>query len=175
MKYIFDFDEVLFYTTRHYTNHVCVILEKAGVSKNLVEEYRERECLNLFSMKKMLSNFSVPEILYSEIMNEIKNFRNDHLLGLIKKLGKANCLILTYGEEEYQLAKIERIDIAHLFSKIIVTQGSKKCAVEEITAQYKDETVFFIDDQARHFENLDFKKCPNLKTILYTGQNIIFD
>ena len=41
--------------------------------------------------------------------------------------------------------------------------------VEELNLQDK---VIFIDDKAKHFEKLDFKKYPNLKTILYTGQDL---
>ena len=30
-----------------------------------------------------------------------------------------------------------------------------------------NEEVIFVDDKAKHFEDLDFKKYPNLKTVLY--------
>ena len=80
--------------------------------------------------------------------------------------------MVSYGEEEFQTTKIERSGIAPLFSEIIIVGGSKKEAVEKICEKYKNEEVIFIDDKAKHFEDLDFKKYPNLKTVLYSGQNL---
>ena len=80
--------------------------------------------------------------------------------------------MITHGEKEYQLDKIKKTGITPLFSEIIVIQGSKKEAVERVCAKHKGEEVIFIDDRADRFADLDFKKFPNLKTILYTGQNL---
>src|SRR3989338_617731 len=37
---------------------------------------------------------------------------------------------------------------------------------------YEKKTVVFVDDKAKYFENLDFEKYPNLKTILYDDQGL---
>jgi FMN phosphatase YigB (HAD superfamily) len=174
MKFIFDFDDVLFHTNNEneFRGNIYSKLEKVGISRDLVKEYieRERESKDSFSLKKMLIHFSVPESLYEEIMHECKNFVNKELLEIIKKLGKKNCFILSYGQKEYQQDKIKRAGIIPLFSEITITLGSKKEAVEKICAKHKGERVIFIDDKARHFEDLDFKKYPNLETILYDEQ-----
>ena len=88
-------------------------------------------------------------------------------MNIIKKLGKENCYIVTLGNEEFQRDKIKRAGIESLFFKIVVVWGSKKEAVEKICAKHINEKVIFIDDKAKYFEDLDFKKYPNLKTILY--------
>ena len=49
----------------------------------------------------------------------------------------------------------------------MVVADEKRELIEKICAEYKDEPILFIDDKIKHFEDLDFKKCPNLKTILY--------
>jgi hypothetical protein len=139
MKYIFDFDDVLFRT---------------------------------IDFKKILPHFPIPENLYEEIMSGCKNFVNIELVDIVKKLEKKNCFIISYGDKEFQMDKIKRVGIEPLFSEIIVVSESKKEAVEKVCAKYKDEKVIFIDDKAHHFENLDFKKYPNLTTILYTGQDL---
>ncbi len=182
MKYIFDFDDVLFHKTRHFRERMFLILEKVGLSRSLIDEYSkiEIEKEHPFSLKKLIQHFvdtgaiekTQKEKLYEEIMNESKNSVNINLLQFVKNLKRSDCYILTRGEEEFQRDKIKRSAIAHLFSKIIIVSKSKKENIEKICDEFKNETVFFIDDKAEHFENLDFQKYPNLKTILYTGQNL---
>ncbi len=171
MKFIFDFDDVLFHTSKRFKKHVIPVLEKHGISRNQIEEYFKKERWNLFSFKKMLAHFSVSR-LYEEIMGKGKVFSNKDLIEVIKKMGKNNCFIITYGDEEFQRDKIERAGITPLFSEIIVVTGSKKESIERICEKYKNEEVLFVDDKAKHFEDLDFNKYPNLKTILYDGQGL---
>ena len=172
MKYIFDFDDVLFQTGRRRYEHMYPRLKKAGISTHDIDEYYQKVRGELFSMKKLLAHFSLKEDYYEEMMREIETFNNEELLKEIKKLGKSNCYIISYGDTEFQLDKIKRTGVASLFSEIIVVQESKKKMVEKICTKHKDEKVFFIDDKAENFKDLDFKKSPNLKTILYTGQNL---
>jgi len=175
MKFIFDFDDVLFNTSsnpRNFKEHIYSSLEKAGVPYNLSKEYIEKERWNKFSLKKMLAYFSVNKNVYKEIMSKGESFVKNELVTWIKKLGKSNCYIVSYGEEEFQLDKIKRAGVAPLFSEIIVVSDSKKEAVEEICTKHKDEEVIFIDDKALHFKDLDFKKYPNLKTILFDEEGL---
>lgn len=172
MKFIFDFDDVLFFTTRHRKEHMFVLLEKVGIPLAEIEEYYKKARLEGLLLKNMLAHFLASKRinqkkLYEEIMAENKNFINVALLETIKKLGKDNCFLITHGGTEFQKDKIKRTGVAPLFSKIIIIQGSKKEAVEKICAKHKDEKVIFIDDKVTCFEDLDFKKYPNLKTILY--------
>jgi FMN phosphatase YigB (HAD superfamily) len=167
MKYIFDFDNVLFDTSKKFKEHMILVLEKIGVSPDSVRDYCDKERWNQFSLKKMLNHFSVKEDFYEKIMSKNKNFVNGELIEVIKKLGRSNCFILTYGDEEFQLNKIKRTGIGAHFVEIIVVSGSKEEAIEKICDKYKKEKVLFIDDKTKHFEDLDFKKYPNLKTIFY--------
>lgn len=147
-------------------------LEKTGIPSAEAEKYYKEVRANKFWLKELLSHFSLKEDLYGEILKESKNFTNKELLKIIKKLGKEDCHIVTRGGEEWQLDKIKRTGIEHLFSEIIVVWESKKEAVEKICARHKDEEVLFIDDKAENFEDLDFVKYPNLKTILYDEQGL---
>ena len=167
MKFIFDFDDVLFYTTKKLRERIYSTLGKVGILRDPIKSYFERERWNNFSLKKMLTYFSVSKKLYEEIMKESKNFVNKELLRIIKKIDKSDCYIITYGDEKFQQDKIRRTGIAPFFSSVLVTSGSKKNAIEGICNKYKEEKVLFIDDKSKHFEDLDMKKYPNLKTILY--------
>lgn len=173
MKFIFDFDDVLFNTTDELIKHIYAVLKKEGVPHNSAKKYLEREVLNRFSLKKMLVYFSVSPKLYERILKESKKFVNKELLKIIKKLGKVNCYIITYGDEEFQLDKIKRTNTNSLFSEIIVVSvDEKKELIEKICAKHKNEKVVFIDDKPKHFVDLDFKKCPNLKTILFDERGL---
>ncbi len=173
MKYIFDFDDVLFYNTKRLKEIMYMHLEKAGVPRNISEAYYKTVRTNQFRLKDFLRHFSVDESIYEKILEESKDFINEELIILIKKIKKENCYIVTYGDKEQQLDKIKITGVEALVSRIIITEDaySKKETVEEICAKYKDEKVIFIDDKVQYFKDLDFKKYPNLKTILYTGQN----
>ncbi len=166
MKFIFDFDDVLF-NTKKFKEHMYVCLEKAGINRSAAEEYYAKPKGARLWLKELLSHFSVRNDLYEEILNKSKNFINMELLNIIRKLGKENCYIVSYGNEEFQKDKINRTQIGSLFSEIMVVPESKKGAIEEICAKHMGEKVIFVDDKVHHFKDLDFKKCPNLKTILY--------
>ena len=147
-------------------------LEKAGVSRNEAEKYYKTIPKNKFWLKELLIHFSLKESLYEKILAENKNFLNKELINIIKKLGKESCFILTHGHKNWQKDKIKNTGIESLFSEIFVVSESKKEAVEKICEKYKDEKIIFVDDKIRHFEDLDFVKYPNLKTILYDEQGL---
>ncbi len=177
MKYIFDFDDVLFYTTRHRKEHLLPLLIKAGVSEEAMMKYYQKTRLEGFSLRAMITHFlsdgnTDQEKLYEEIMGESKNFINTKLIEVVKKLGKENCFLITHGGKEFQKDKIKRAGIAPLFSEIIILIGSKKKVVEAICEKYKYKEVIFVDDKPKYFNDLDYEKYQNLKTILYTGQDL---
>ena len=173
MKYIFDFDDVIFQTTRRSKEYLYPFLEKLGISHGKIEEYYLKTRGQNFSMKKLLAHFSLGEKLYEKAMEDYGKFANKELIDVIKTLGKENCFIITYGDEEFQLDKIKRIGVENLFSKIfVVVTDEKRELVEKISTQYKNESVFFIDDKIKHFEGLDLVKFPNLKPILFDGQGL---
>ncbi len=177
MKFIFDFDDVLFYTTKHRLEHMFPLLEKSGISPREWDEYYKKTRLDGFSLRSALLNFLShtnidQDELYEKTMHIDKKFLNTDIFELLKKLGKENCFLITHGGEEFQKDKIKRTGVESFFSRIIVLVGSKKQAVEEICEKYSDEEVIFIDDKPQYFEDLNFEKYPNLKTILYTGQDL---
>lgn len=172
MKFIFDFDDVLFHTTKLFKKHMYATLEKAGVSRDVAEKYYKEVRKDKLWLKELLIHFSVSEALYEEILKDSQNFINQELLNIVKKLGKENCHIVTHGNDEFQRDKIKKAGIETLFSEIVVVQKSKKEAIEKICAEHFDEKVIFVDDKIKHFEDLNFKKYPNLKTILYDDQGL---
>ncbi len=172
MKFIFDFDDVLFHSTPRFKEHLRVSLEKAGIPRMEVEKYTESLKGKGFSLKEFLNKFSVNLDWYEEILRNSEEFINQDLFKIIRKLGRKNCYIVSYGNEEFQLDKIKKAGIEAFFLEIIVVPESKKGEIEKICAKHKDEQVIFIDDKIKNLENLDLKKYPNLKTILYDEQGL---
>ncbi|MEK7539555.1 MAG: hypothetical protein AAB595_02880, partial [Patescibacteria group bacterium] len=68
MKFIFDFDDVLFNNTKQFKEHMYMCLEKAGVSRNVAEKYYKEIRGGKFWLKKMLIHFSIQESLYEKIL-----------------------------------------------------------------------------------------------------------
>ena len=132
MKFIFDFDDVLFNNTKQFKPHMYMCLEKAGVPRSIAEPYYKEVRVNKFWLKDLLLHFSLNENLYEEILEKSENYLNEELINVVKKLGKENCYILTHGGEEFQLDKIKRTGISHLFTDIIITFNTKTTAIEEI-------------------------------------------
>src|SRR3989338_2790155 len=106
MKYIFDFDDVLFNNTKQFKKHIYACLEEVGIKKENAEEYYKEVREIEFSLRNFIENLfirsgkdlSKVEEIYEKIMSECKNFTNIELLKQIEKLGKENCFIITNGE-----------------------------------------------------------------------------
>ena len=179
MKYIFDFDDVLFHNTAQFKKHMYSCLEKAGVPHGRPEEHYKEMRGNIFLPRKYISGLLIREKIdkkvedvYREILSKTKNFLNIELLKTVKKLGKNNCYLITQGDKKFHEDKIKKSGVAPLFREIVIVPERKKIAIEKICRKHKNEEVIFIDDRQKFFDELDLKKCPNLKTILYTGQNL---
>ncbi|MBP6060459.1 MAG: hypothetical protein KA515_00420 [Candidatus Pacebacteria bacterium] len=169
MKFIFDFDDVLFNNTKEFKPYMYGILENAGIPRDVAEPYYQQVRVNQYWLKDLLKYFSLNENLYEKILdkNVIEKFINHEVLSLVKNIGKENCFILSHGGEEFQLDKITKTDIKHLFSDVFVIFDTKTTTIEKICTTHPNEQVVFIDDKTKYFEGLDFVKYPNLKTILF--------
>ncbi len=179
MKFIFDFDDVLFHNTAQFKEHMYSCLEKAGVSHGMPAEYYKEMRGNQFQPKKFISglltrcklNKNAGDI-YEEILSQVKNFLNTEVLEIIKKLGKDNCYLVTQGNKEFHEDKLKASGVVPLFHEVTIVPEFKKSVIENICKNHKDETVIFIDDRQKFFDELDYKKYPNLKTILFDEQGL---
>lgn len=180
-KYIFDFDDVLFFNTEKFKKHMYKCFEEVGVSYETVKKYYKEERdkgfvlgnLVISTLKGERINSISPGELTEKIMGECKNFTNNELIDVIKGLGVENCYMVTHGVMEYQLEKIHRTGLRPFFHNISVIQDTKKGSVEAICEEFKGHEVIFVDDKEKRFADLDFKKYPNLRVVLYVGPESI--
>lgn len=180
-KYIFDFDDVLFFNTEKFKKHMYQCFEEVGVSYDKVKQYykieKEKGWILQNLVESVLTGENITTItkedLSEKIMKECKNFVNTLLIDKIKELDTENCYMVTHGVTEYQLEKVRRTELEPLFCDISVVQNTKKGSVEAICEQFKDQEVIFVDDKEKRFADLDFEKYPNLRKVLYTGPESI--
>src|SRR3989344_4328549 len=92
-KYIFDFDDVLFFNTEKFKKYMYKCFEDVGVDYDTVKK----------------------EELAEKIMKECINFINDELIDKVKQLEVENCYMVTHGVKEYQLEKVHRTGLEALF------------------------------------------------------------
>jgi|GEM_PF-1637308 len=176
MKYIFDFDDVLFNNTSQFKPHMFSVLAEAGVleedARAYYREVREKE----FSLKDFIKHFGL-EVgdLYEKIMVECSNFRNTELMEMVQKVGKENCYIVSNGENKFNWDKINYSGIGNFFDPkhIYVVPGPKKDKIKEICEKNKNEQVIFVDDKTHFLDEIDEKflaDYPNLRKLHYKDE-----
>jgi len=176
-KYIFDFDDVLFFNTEKFKRHMYRCFEEIGVPYDTVKKYykieKEKGWVLHNLVESILNGENITSIskdkLNDKIMGECKNFTNKKLIDRIEKLEIKDCYMVTHGVKEYQLEKVSRTGLGPLFTQIFTVLDTKKGPVEMICEQFKDDNIVFVDDKEKRFADLDFKKYPNLRKVLYVG------
>lgn len=180
-KYIFDFDDVLFFNTEKFKKHMYKCFEEIGVPYDTVKKYYKIEKEKGWTLHNLVASVlkgeNITEISKEEIsekiMGECSNFINSELVDKVKELGVENCYMVTHGVTEYQLEKINRTGLKPLFCNISIVQDTKKGSVEAVCEEFKDHEVIFVDDKEKRFADLDFEKYPNLRKVLYVGPESI--
>jgi FMN phosphatase YigB (HAD superfamily) len=134
------------------------------------KEVRNRE----FWIDDLIAHFNLPEVFYKKLTDPeiIKKFIYTNLLDTVKLLGKENCIILTHGSKKWQLDKIVNSGIAENFSRILVVYHNKKEELKKLCLEFRDEQILFIDNDDKYFQDLNSQEFLNLKTLLYTGQDL---
>lgn len=180
MKYIFDFDDVLFNNTLQLKPHIYQVLAGAGIPEIEARAYYLEVRENEFSLKNFIAvlltrrkiTTITTEELYEKIISECKNFCNVEVIDLVKRIGKDNCYMVTNGEENYQRDKITKSEIHPLFNEIYIVPGTKQQAIYTICNKNKNEKVLFIDDKQKFFDDLDLTQCPNLRALLFDEKGL---
>lgn len=179
IKLILDFDDVIFNNTKQFKKHMYLCLEKNGITHSVAENYYKKVRENEFSLKNFISYLIVSEGLrknqqkkiHEEIMHKCKNFLNMELLEVIRKMGKSNCYLITNGDKEFQKDKIKNSGVSKLFFDIKIVPRSKKEVIEKICKENKDYDIIFLEDKEKFLNDINFRKCQNLTTVLYNEQN----
>lgn len=178
MKYIFDFDDVLFNNTAQFKEHMYACLVKAGIPRDVLEGHyfkvREKKFSLHAFIKSMFALYGINmevDVVYHKIMNECSKFLNTELIEAVKRIGKENCYIVTQGDLEFQQDKIRYSGIEDLFEGIVSVADNKRKAIAEICALPGNEgTEFvFLDDREEHIKAVN--DLPNVTTLHYKKED----
>lgn len=180
IKLIVDFDDVVFNNTKQFKKHMFSCIKKVGVEEAFALEYYKRVREKEFSLKDFLTylfkqkgiKISLVKKVYEEIMSQCHNFLNKEIIKIIKEVGKDNCYLVTNGDKKFQLDKIKRSKINSLFNTIYTIPRSKKKIIEKVCIDNIGSRVIFVEDKIKFIEDINMKKCKNLRTILFNGTNI---
>jgi DNA-binding transcriptional regulator YhcF (GntR family) len=104
-KYIFDFDDVLFFNTEKFKKHMYQCFEEVGVNYDTVKKYYKIEKEKGWVLQNLVEailnsenvNTITKEDLSEKIMQECKNFINTELVDKIKELDINDCYMVTHG------------------------------------------------------------------------------
>ena len=185
MKYIFDFDDVLFKNTKMLKPRMFrLIAEKTGKTAEEVEKAYQ-EVRKEFSLVNFIKNSLTPEgllneetkyqidmdtdALFKEIMSECHKFLDPELMAEIKRIDKKDLYIVTNGEKKFNWEKLaysgilEYLDIKHIH----VVPGPKTQAVRKICKDNPGEDILFFDDRQEFIDGLDEQDNPRFKAIRY--------
>lgn len=176
MKYIFDFDDVIFDSQKFKEERLFTQLIEFGISKDLVRNLYQKN----FSSSRDLYvrsfetcgydwDVSQLDILESNLFQNIDIFLNKDVVNFLRQAGKSNCIVLSAGDYEFQNKKIKDSGITDLVLEVVVVPWSKKEWILGYMHTYKDETVYFVDNTESHLAHPEFKNYKNLNLILYTN------
>jgi len=172
MKLILDFDDVIFDNTRRFKPHMYHLLVLAGIPKAKSVRHNKLVREHQFSLKNFIADLLGSDRkknsqLYKKAIEKCPEYVNQRLVKLVKRVGKKNCYLVTSGDWEFQHEKIRSAGVSQLFNQVLIAPESKRDLVHSICEKYSGERVLFVDDKARFFSGLNFRKFPNLKTLLF--------
>lgn len=172
MKVIFDFDDVIF-NAKAFKETLFATLKARGYDDVKTKYDVMRKSEDTFSLLSFLRHVTFDSSeeyvmsLYEEIMQRCPNLVNEEVHEVINELGKENCYIVTHGDKDFQLDKIQRSIGLSSVKEIVVVSGSKAEAIKMLCDRHSNEEVIFVDDKLLFINDLPVTECQNLKTVLF--------
>lgn len=176
IKIYLDFDGTIYNSTKLYNEFINIFIKhniNIDYLENIIKEYYQKEKNYIILAKKIIKDNN----LDISILNEINNLYSNKLLFkdaipfLEKYYKKYDLILLTLGNKEYQLKKINSINITKYFKDIIITNKDKS----KLDIDYQNG--IFIDNNPLELEKFYKSKAKYLirikrKTDKYSKLNL---
>lgn len=192
MKIFLDFDDTLFDTTRtpgKFWEDLVVIIEGGGWKREEIEEtaesfsgsafdrgmlYHYRSHMELLEKKYPHGKLNKTLLRIQGFMENLEGYLFLDAVPFFNQMRREDVFIITYGDEDFQKAKIIGSGIDRLVTDILVTQGESKIAmilryVEEKKIP-KNEKIVFIDDKAKYFDDVNKSQYIVKKILIDRGR-----
>lgn len=165
-KLYIDFDGTL-YDTDNFLKNFMELFHKYGIGTEAVfqaeqELFNDAHLLDMDEVAKYLKKkYNLPEKLLVEVeeLYTLPNLYPDVISSLqrLKKSGKYEMFILTYGSIKHQQKKIQYANIAKYFKNVIITENNK-ANLKELDYQ----NSIFIDNNPKEVESLFKARAKNI-------------
>lgn len=156
MNIYIDFDRTLF-DTDMFLKDLHNLLKNNNVDMEIFNKYQDELKENGFNpfdiLKKMENDSPFNNDVYKQLDELIENSNTyvysdvDRFLEILKEK-KYHIILLTKGNEDYQLAKIKNTDVIKYFDDIIITLKNKG----KLDINYQND--IFIDDNPYEIESI---------------------
>jgi FMN phosphatase YigB (HAD superfamily) len=176
LKIFLDFDDVLF-NTKAFKGGLINVFKKNGVSeKDFLKTYKDYPTVTRKGLKKY-DPFRQIRLLEKKLGIDGAKTERDMLKFLgggekfvfpdvknfLRRFGKKNLFLVSYGHTGFQDKKIENCSLAEYFQKVVVTDKMKAEVIKRLAR--REEKFFFLDDRADQIEEVK-KNFPQSATFL---------
>ena len=167
MKIFVDFDDTLFDKSCGFVQAYKNIFIRSGVEEK-----------NFFDTLHFVGEFYTPQKHIMRIVRKQPSVRVDHILQNItqfllqskkyvffdvarslQKFDRSDLVILSYGENDFQMQKITNSGVMNHVSDVIITQGDKSREIEMYMQNDPDHDIAVIDDGVNHLANIKKRFC----------------
>ncbi len=196
MKVFLDFDDTLFDTNFHpgtFRKHWHKLMAKGGWTEEQIEETKKQFSGVAFTKRQPYSyqahvalleqlepHGKVAEVMVhlNVFMKDLKRYVFPDVVPFLEELRKEDVIIVTYGDETYQKAKITGSGIDRFAAEVIVVDSGKLQVIEKWIQAHGGETAgerfWFVDDKPQYFEEAPPRRY-NIETVFMnrSGQDIL--
>ncbi len=180
MQIFLDFDDVLFNTSR-FVQVLKKEFEKNGISEEEFDrtylDYPRRQkngrltVYNIWQQidyleKEKKKSLSRLRRAVKTLVADTSSFIFPDVVKFLKTFASEDLYIISYGESELQLKKINNCGLSSYFKKIIIINQPKGKIIQQIRKETsKNVSAYFLDDRVEQIEDAKLKN-PDLKTLL---------
>lgn len=180
MKIFVDFDNTIFDTRHVFLDAFFAVFEKYGVSQQVFDDtlshfsktavqdgpcYTPREHIREIIKKTKIhldEDTFVTEI--NHFLEHVEDCVFVDFYQFAHLYDKKDLIILSYGDDDFQMRKIKGSGIVSYFLDIIITQGDKIREIEKYMKKFPGQSAMLIDDKNGYFTSAK-KSTINVCTI----------
>ena len=158
MNLYLDFDGTLFNTDKFYQDYLD-LLKEYKINKDIIDKEKENLFKNsLFNLdtltKQLINKYNLDKVVFDKVNNLYNNtYVFQDVIPFLEKNKTKKIYLLTYGEYNYQIKKINGSKLSKYFQDIIITDKDKS----KLNLDYKNS--IFIDNNPSEIEK--FLKVSN--------------
>ncbi len=162
MKIFVDFDDTMFDKSCGFVQAYKEIFIQSGVEeKNFFdtlhfagEFYTPQK--HVVRITKKQPSICVENILknITQFLLQSKKFVFADIARSLQKFDRGDLIILSYGENDFQMQKIINSGLMKYVSDVIITQGDKAREIEMYMQDEPDHDIVAIDDGVNHLANI---------------------